>query len=148
MYGLHPSAEVECPPDFRPVMSWKTVVSQVRKLAAGDSAGYGRGYVADKPRRIAVIPVGYADGFRRLPSTPNEALIGGRRLPVVGRECMDQSFVDVSDLPKVTLGDEVVLIGKQGDEHITAEAVATRWKTINYEVGTGLGARLPRVWKD
>jgi Alr-MurF fusion protein len=146
MYGLHPSAEVECPPDIKPVMGWKTVVSQVRLLAVGESAGYGRGYIADRARRIAVIPVGYADGFRRLPATPNQVLINGQQLNVVGRECMDQSFVDVSDLPDVAIGDEVVLIGQQGQARISAEDVADRWKTINYEVCTGLGARLPRIW--
>ena len=95
--------------------------------------------------RIAVIPVGYADGFRRAPSNWGEVLVRGKRAPLVGRVCMDQCMLDVSDIPGVATGDEVVLIGQQGGETLTAEAVAARLGTINYEVVSEILARVPRV---
>jgi alanine racemase len=93
---------------------------------------------------VAVVPAGYADGYRRAPKSANEVLIGGRRAPVRGRVCMDQVIVGVNDVPGVRVGDEVVLLGGQGAERITAEDLARRWGTINYDVVSGIMARVER----
>lgn len=146
LYGLHPSGEVRCPPDFRVALTWKSVVSHVRTLAPGDSLGYGRAFIAERETRVAVVAVGYADGWRRLPPQRNRVLLRGHALPLLGRECMDQCFVDVSRVPAAAPGDEVVLIGRQGDAQISAEDVAQRWGTINYEVTSGLAERVTRIY--
>lgn len=142
MYGLHPSDEVRCPPGFEPALAWKAALAQVKTLPAGHPVSYGNTYVTRQEEKIGVIPVGYADGFRR--GAANEVLIGGKRLPVIGRVCMDQSMVSLSGLPQAAMGDEVVLIGRQGEQAITAEEMARRWGTINYEVTSGIMARVPR----
>jgi len=145
MYGLQPSPQVPLPPDFRPALSFKTQVAQVKVLPPGSFVGYGKGYQTAGVERIAVLPVGYADGFRRAPRHWDEVLIRGRRAPIVGRVSMDQTTVDVSHIPGVRQGDEVVLIGEQGEGRITAEDVAERLGTINYEVVSEILARVPRV---
>src|SRR5262249_32498278 len=145
IYGLHPSAEVRLPPAFSPALAFKTQVAQVKEIPSGEGISYGATYVTTHPTRIAVLPVGYADGFRRAPTNWGEVLVRGRRAPLVGRVCMDQSMVDVTHIPDVRGGDEVVLIGRQGDDELTAEAVAERLGTINYEVVAELLARVPRV---
>jgi alanine racemase len=145
MYGLHPSSQVRCPPDFRPALSFKTQVAQVKSLPPGSHVSYGNTYQTRGEQRIAVIPVGYADGFRRAPRHWGEVLVRGKRAPIIGRVCMDQTIIDVSANPDVRQGDEVVLIGAQEDESITAEEVAERLGTINYEVVSEILARVPRV---
>ena len=145
MYGLHPSSQVRCPPDFRPALAFKTQIAQVKTLPSGSYVSYGNTYRTGGEQRIAVIPVGYADGFRRAPRHWGEVLVRGRRAPIVGRVCMDQTMIDVTAIPDVRQGDEVVLIGEQGGERITAEAVAERLGTINYEVVSEILARVPRV---
>jgi alanine racemase len=144
VYGLDPSPQVRCPPDFRPALSWKTQVAQVKELSPASRVGYGGTYVTQGIQRIAVIPVGYADGFRRSPESWGEVLVRGRRAPLVGRVCMDQTMIDVTNIPGVRQGDEVVLIGQQGEDRITAEEVAARLGTINYEVVSAILARVPR----
>ena len=145
MYGLDPSPEVGCPLGFRPALSFKTTVAQVKELPAGSYISYGRTYRTDHPARIAVIPVGYADGFRRGPAHWGEVLVRGRRAPLVGRVCMDQTMIDVTEIRDAREGDEVVLIGRQGADRITAEDVARRLGTVNYEVISEILARVPRV---
>ena len=145
MYGLHPSPQVRCPPDFRPALSFKTEVAQVKTLAPGSYVSYGNTYQTTDRQCIAVIPVGYADGFRRAPRHWGEVLVRGRRAPIVGRVCMDQTMIDVTAIADVRQGDEVVLIGEQGGESITAEQVAERLGTVNYEVVSEILARVPRV---
>jgi alanine racemase len=145
MYGLHPSADAPCPPDFRPALAFKTQVAQVKTLSPGSYVSYGNAYQTSGEQRIAVIPVGYADGFRRAPRHWGEVLVRGQRAPIVGRVCMDQTMLDVTAIPGVRQGDEVVLIGEQGPERITAEDVAERLGTINYEVVSEILARVPRV---
>jgi alanine racemase len=145
MYGLHPSPQVPCPPDFRPALAFKTQVAQVKTLPDGSYISYGNTYQTTGEQRIAVIPVGYADGFRRAPKHWGEVLVCGMRAPIVGRVCMDQTMIDVTHIPGVRQGDEVVLIGEQGGEQITAEDVAERLGTINYEVVSEILARVPRV---
>ena len=145
LYGLHPSDQVRCPPDFRPALAFKTQVAQVKTLPPGSFVSYGNTYQTEGEQRIAVIPVGYADGFRRAPRHWGEVLVRGQRAPIVGRVCMDQTMIDVTRIPDVRQGDEVVLIGEQGGERITAEDVAERLGTINYEVVSEILARVPRV---
>ena len=145
VYGLDPSPQVRCPADFRPALTWKTQVAQVKELPPDSYVGYGATYRTAGPERIAVIPVGYADGFRRGPQHWGEVLVRGRRAPIVGRVCMDQTMINVTHIPGIRLGDEVVLIGAQGDERISAEEVAGRLGTINYEVVSAILARVPRA---
>ena len=149
VYGLSPSDEVPAPPEMRPVLSWKARIAQVRTLNAGEPISYGNSWRAPGPRTIAVIPVGYADGFPRSPRTWKTVLIGGRELPVVGRICMDHAFVDVTELAasgkQVARDDEVVLLGVQQGASISLEDAAARLKTNNYEVASRLMARLPRI---
>jgi Alr-MurF fusion protein len=144
LYGLHPSAEVTCPADFRPALSLKTQIAQLKHLASGEPVSYGGTWVAPRPSRIGVLPIGYADGFRRAPTNWGDVLVRGRRAPLVGRVCMDMCMVDVTDVPEARVGDEIVLIGSQGGECITAEEVAARLGTINYEVVSQILARVPR----
>ena len=144
VYGLDPSPQVRCPADFRPALAWKTQVAQVKELPAGSAVGYGATYRTAGTERIAVIPVGYADGFRRSPQHWGEVLVRGRRAPIVGRVCMDQTMINVTAIAGVRQGDEVVLIGHQADDRITAEEVAARLGTINYEVVSAILARVPR----
>jgi alanine racemase len=145
MYGLHPSEQVPCPPDFRPALAFKSQVAQVKTLPPGSFVSYGNTYQTVGQQRIAVVPVGYADGFRRAPRHWGRVLVAGKQAPIVGRVCMDQTMIDVSAIPGVRQGDEVVLIGEQGSEKITAEEVAQRLGTINYEVVSEILARVPRV---
>jgi len=145
LYGLAPSEDVALPPGFHPAMTFKTQIAQVKEIPAGEGISYGRTYVTTKPERVAVLPVGYADGFRRGPANWGEVLIRGRRAPIRGRVCMDQTIVSVQHIPEARAGDEVVLIGTQGNERITAEDVAAKLGTINYEVVSALLARVPRL---
>jgi alanine racemase len=145
MYGLDPSSQVPCPADFRPALVFKTQVAQVKALPEGSFVSYGNTYRTTEEQRIAVIPVGYADGFRRAPRHWGHVLVRSRRAPIVGRVCMDQTMIDVTEIPGVRQGDEVVLIGRQGQQWITAEDVAERLGTINYEVVSEILARVPRV---
>jgi alanine racemase len=145
IYGLHPSPDVRLPEGFRAALSFKTQVSQVKMIPAGECISYGCAYVTERPTRIAVLPVGYADGFRRAPQTWGSVLIHGQEAPILGRVCMDQCMIDVTHIPQAREGDEVVLIGRQGDATLTAEQVAARLGTINYEVVSEILARVPRV---
>lgn len=145
IYGLAPSDEVRLPPRFAPALSFKTQVAQVKDIPAGEGISYGATYITTRPMRIAVLPVGYADGFRRAPANWGEVLVRGQRAPLLGRVCMDQCMIDVTDIPAVHMGDEVVLIGQQGTATITAEEVAGRLGTIAYEVVSELLARVPRI---
>ena len=148
MYGLNPFHPASLRPaglTLRPALTWKTTIAQVKTLPPGTPVSYGNRFVCQRETTIAVIPVGYADGFRRAPHTFGEVLVRGRRAPIVGTVCMDQAMIDVSHVPGVRLGDEVVLIGQQGDERITAEDVAARLGTISYEVVSAILPRVPRV---
>ena len=144
IYGLHPSHESRLPGDFRSALEWKAVLSQVKVLPPGRGVSYGHEYITLKSESIGTIPIGYADGFRRVGN--NQVLVGGKKVPVIGRVCMDQVCVQLDEVPGAKEGDEVVMIGTQGDARITAEQVAERWGTINYEVVCGLAARIPRIY--
>jgi alanine racemase len=144
MYGLHPSDQVRLPAEFRPALSWKTVIAQVKQLPAGHPVGYGNTYITAQPEQVAVIPVGYGDGFRRAPHHWGEVLVRGQRAPILGRVSMEKTVISVDAIPGVSIGDEVILVGRQGDEVITAEDVAARLGTSNYEVVCSVLARVPR----
>lgn len=145
IYGLSPSEKTPCPAGFRPALSFKTRVAQVKGVPAGACVSYGCTFVAQRPSMIAVIPVGYGDGFRRSPKNWGEVLVRGRRAPIAGNVCMDMTMLDVTDIPGVKEGDEVVLIGRQGKEQISADDVARHLGTINYEVVTEVLPRVPRM---
>jgi alanine racemase len=155
LYGLWPSREtyVACLErgkpalDLRPVMSWKTRVAQVKDVAEGSYVGYGCTYRATRDSRIAVLPVGYGEGYRRGLSSVAHVLIRGRRAPVRGRVCMNMCMVDVTDIDGVGLEEEVVLLGGQGQERVSAEQLASWSGTISYEVVTQIHPDLPRVVK-
>jgi len=144
MYGLHPSSECPLPPDFRPALAWKSVLSQVKTLPPGKGISYGHEYMTTREERIGTVPVGYADGFRRVPG--NRVLVAGHKVPVVGRVTMDQIMVQLDAVPDAQEGDEVILIGAQGESSITAEEIAGRWGTINYEVTSGIAHRVTRIY--
>ncbi|MDI3472259.1 MAG: alanine racemase [Thermotogaceae bacterium] len=144
-YGLQPSnmKKVE---SIKPVLSWYSVVSFVKEINPGDSISYGRTFIAKNRMKVATIPVGYADGYPRVLSNKGSVLIKGKRCKILGRVCMDQFVVDVSHLKNVKMGDEVVLIGKQGDDEISAEEIAQLSGTINYEIVCGISSRVPRIY--
>lgn len=145
LYGLLPSAEVE-DPGLRSVLSWKARIDFLKEVPAGTAISYGATYVTDRKSKIATIPLGYADGYSRLLSNKGYVLINGNRAPIRGRVCMDSFMVDVTDIPGVTVGDEVVLIGKQGNEVITVTEMAEMIGTINYEVLCNISNRVPRKY--
>jgi len=144
MYGLHASSDCPLPPEFQPALTWKSVISRLETFPPGRGISYGHEYITSQNERIGTVPVGYADGFRRV--TGNYVLVGGRKVPVVGRVTMDQIMVQLDAVPDASEGDEVVLIGEQDGNRITAEEVASRWGTINYEVTSGISHRVPRVY--
>ena len=146
-YGMYPSDEVD--PgllNIRPALQWLSRVTHVKTLPAGREISYGGTYVTTRETRVATVPVGYADGYRRCLSGNFYVLIRGKKAPILGRVCMDQMMVDVTDIPDVTLNDRVVLVGKSGDEEITMEQLAAAMDTINYEVVCGISRRVPRVY--
>lgn len=145
MHGLQPSAHCKLPEEFIPALSWKTTIAQVKRFPSGSYIGYGKTYRTVGVEKIAVIPVGYADGFRRAPKNWGHVLVHGQEAPIVGRISMDQTTINVTDIEDVKIGDEVVLIGKQGKARITAEEAAERLGTINYELVSTILARVPRV---
>lgn len=131
---------------LRPVLSWKTRVLTVKEVAAGESIGYMGTFVAQTRSRIAVLPVGYADGYPRLLSNRARVIVGGEYAPVVGRVSMDLTIVDVSHIPGVAVGDEVVLIGTSGPKSVDAVELAKWCETVPYEILCGLSQRVPRVY--
>ncbi len=149
VYGLWPSTDLQKKYDdkinFKPVLSWKTKVAQVKTLPKGHTVGYGLTYKTKKETKIAIIPQGYADGFGRGFSNKGEVLIGGTKCRVVGRVSMNMFAVDVSHLKNLKVEDEVVILGKQGKEIISAEEMAKTLETINYEITARISALLPRI---
>jgi alanine racemase len=135
LYGLYPSEDVQKTVKLTPAYSFKTRIVFLKELLQGKDIGYGRTYTTKKKRTVvASLPVGYADGYNRLLSNKGEVLVKGKRFPIIGRICMDQCIIDVTDLSQVKIGDEVVLWGKQGHEEITIEEIAGKIGTINYEI--------------
>lgn len=145
-YGIHPSPETTTKAMLAPVMSFKTRVLLMKDFPANAGIGYGSTFITSKPTRIATIPVGYGDGYGMPFSNQGEVLIRGQRVPVVGRVSMDMCTLDVSHFPGVQIGDEVVMLGRQGEEEITANELAAKIGTISYEIICALGKRAPRVF--
>ncbi len=146
-YGLLPSDECEGRIDVKPLMTIKTSVALVKHIKAGTQVSYGRTYTADKDRVIATLPIGYADGYNRLLSSKARMLVKGHYAPVIGRVCMDQLMIDVTDIPGVKIGDEVVVVGRQGENEVSMEELAGIIGTINYELPCVITKRVPRVYK-
>ena len=144
LFGLPPSNFVKLPEGIKPALSWKTRLISVKMLPPGHGVSYGFKYITSKEERIGVIAAGYGDGLRRVDG--NQVLIRGKRVNVVGNVCMDQCMVQLDNLPEAQIGDEVVIIGEQNGAAISANDVAQRWRTINYEVICGLASRMPRYY--
>lgn len=146
-YGLYPSNEVS--PDLlplKPALSWYSRVSHVKTLPAGRQISYGGTYVTEAPTRVATIPVGYADGYRRALSSNFYVLIHGKKAPILGRVCMDQLMVDVTDIPETAVNDTVTLIGTDGAHTITMEEIAEAAGSFNYEFTCGISRRVCRLY--
>jgi alanine racemase len=144
VYGLHPSNQALLPEGFSPALSLKSRIVSIKTIPPGQGISYNYRYFTSGYERIGVCSAGYADGIRR--RLGNVALVEGKRVHVVGAVCMDQSMVQLDDVPEARIGSEVVWIGRQGNEQISAEDVAREWGTVNYEVVTGLDARVPRIY--
>ena len=148
IYGLYPSPLLKNNKiQIKPVLKWKAKIIYLKTVSAGCSVSYGANFITNKETKIATIPLGYADGFSRSFSNKGEVLIKGKRAPVIGTVCMDQFMVDVSGIENVDTGDEVVLIGSQGNKEITADELAQKINTINYEIVCGISERIPRFFK-
>jgi alanine racemase len=145
-YGIYPSPETRDRASLAPVMSFKTRVVLVKEFPEGYGIGYGRTFITRRPTRIATIPVGYGDGFGWLLGNQGEALLRGERVPIAGRISMDMCTLDVSRIPGCAVGDEIVLMGEQDGERITADEIAAKTRSISYEILCALGKRAPRVF--
>lgn len=145
LYGLKPDRTNALPAGIEPVLSWKCRVAQVKTVHTGDTVGYARTWRADEERRVATLTVGYADGYSRALSNRGYVLLHGRRAPILGRVCMDQTMVDVTGIAETRMGDTAVLLGRDGQEVLTADDMAARIDTIGYEIVTDISPRVPRV---
>ena len=146
LYGMTPSDAVMHPENLKPVLSLRAVISHIKEIEAGSDVSYGRTYTAERKMRIATIPVGYADGYPRDLSGKGNVLVHGVRCPIIGRICMDQCMIDVTDVPEAKMGDTVTMIGRDGSEEIRAEELAELLNTIHYEVVCGISKRVTRVY--
>ena len=146
IYGLLPSAELNEEADLKPLLSFKTKIVQLRNLPADSAVSYGSTYKTDSREKLAVLPVGYKDGYPRLLSNQGEVLIRGQRAPIRGRVCMGQTIVSVDHIENVKVGDEVVLIGSQGAEEIKASEIAELCGTINYEIVCNLDRNIEKIY--
>lgn len=146
MYGQKPDERFPVPEGIRPIFSLRSVVSQLKTIRAGDTVSYGRTFTAARETRLALIPCGYADGFNRRLSNNWSVLINGKPAPVCGRICMDQTLVDVTDIPDVKLGDEVVVYSDELEGGCSVTEAAKRIGTISYELLCAVGTRVPRIY--
>ena len=145
LYGSSPSEHIDNR-DLTPALTWKCRIVQVRDVPAGTGISYGHDFVTERPSRIATVSVGYADGYPRILTNRSQVLISGRRAPVVGRVTMDMIMADITGDTEAAPGDEVVLLGRQGDEVVSAEELASLAGTINYEIYCGISQRVPRFY--
>ena len=147
MYGLMPSEDIQNKSIIlQPALEWKSHIIFVKDIEEGTGVSYGNTFVADKPMKIATIPIGYGDGYSRALSNKGYVLIRGKKAPILGRVCMDQFMVDVTDIDDVCIDDEVTLIGKDGKYEITAQEVGTMAGSFNYEVVCDISKRIPRIY--
>ncbi|KKP38204.1 MAG: alanine racemase, alanine racemase [Candidatus Peregrinibacteria bacterium GW2011_GWF2_33_10] len=144
-YGLWPSQEVFKTINLKPVMTWKTIISQIREIPENEYIGYGCTYKTTRKTKMAVLPIGYYDGYDRKLSNKGCVLIKGKRAKILGRICMNVTMVDITDIKNVKLEDEAVLLGKQGTDEIPAEEMASWANTINYEITTRINERIRRI---
>ena len=147
LYGMYPKKSFARRLDLEPVLSLKTRIVFLKKTPAGRSVSYGRTYITQRPTIIATLPIGYADGYGRILSNKAKVLVRGERAPVVGKVTMDQTMIDVGHIEGVALGDEVVLIGRQGGAEIRCEELARLAGTIPYEIVCSISSRVPRIYK-
>ncbi len=148
MYGLYPSDEVDKSKiSLRPAMSIKSSVVHLKTIKCGDSVSYGRKFTAKGDTVVATVPVGYADGYPRQVSNKSRVIINGEYAPVIGNVCMDQMMVDVTGIEKVAIGDDVILVGQDGEKKVAVEEIASLAGTINYEIVCGIGKRVPRIYR-
>jgi len=145
LYGLMPNTAKALPFELSPVMTLRATISMIKTVEPGTQVSYGRTYTAQRPTRLATITCGYADGYPRALSNKGYVLINGKRANITGRICMDQFMCDVTDIDDVRVGDYAVLIGKSGEEMITADDIADMTGTIGYEIVCGISSRVPRV---
>ena len=146
-YGMYPSDAVDPSLlELKPALSWLSRVTHVKTLPAGRQISYGGTFTTTRPTVVATIPVGYADGYRRSLSGKFHVLIRGQKAQILGRICMDQMMVDVTSIPNVDVGDQVVLVGRDGDEEITMEQIAAAADSFNYEFVSGISRRVPRIY--
>lgn len=146
-YGLYPSADVDRGRvNLEPVMEWKSRIIQIKKVPAGFGVSYGITYETPQPTTLATVAVGYADGLSRGLSSRGQMLVGGQRVPVVGRICMDLTLLDVGEVSDVSVGDEVVILGRQGAEVLSTDEMASTLDTINYEIVSTITSRVPRIY--
>ena len=146
MYGQKPDASLTMPFELKPVMSLKSVVSHIKTIRKGDSVSYGRTFIAERDTVVATVPIGYADGYHRTLSNKADMLVRGKRARIIGRVCMDQVMLDITDIPNVKVGDTVTVFGKDGNEEITLDELAKISDTISYELLCAVGMRVPRVY--
>ncbi|MCB0090518.1 MAG: alanine racemase [Caldilineaceae bacterium] len=151
LYGLHPDPEeTRLPASFQPALQWKAQIAHLLHIQPGDSVSYGQEFVAKQPMTVAVMPVGYADGFPRTAHNWQNVLIAGQAAPIIGRICMDQTMVNVTHIVmnsgSLTQGDEIVLIGRQGTAEISVDEIAKRLQTNNYDVVSRILSRTPRIF--
>lgn len=146
LYGLYSSEEIPRTTGIKPVMNFKTRVIHIKDMEKGDVVGYGSSYTVAGPTRVATLPVGYNDGYSRSFSNAGKVIVRGVKVPIVGRVCMDQCFVDVTNIKEISVGDEVVLYGSQGQETISMESIARQLNTIPYEVTCSISNRVPRIY--
>lgn len=146
LYGYDPAPGTQRSVALKPVMTWKTQIVHIKDLNPGDTISYGRTFTAEQPMRIATLPVGYGDGYKRCLSNKACVLIRGQRAPITGTVCMDQIMCDVTHIQDATIGDEVILLGTQGNDCISADDIADWAGTISYEVLLSVSPRVPRVY--
>jgi alanine racemase len=146
LYGYHTLPSTVETPDLRPVLSLKTRIAQLRTIQPGETVSYNRTFTARRPTRIAVLPIGYANGLSRQLSNRGAVLIRGQRAPIAGLVCMDMVMVDVTEIPGTAVGDETILIGRQGNDEITASEIAKWTDTIPYEVLCAINPKIPRLY--
>jgi len=146
IYGMYPSDAMRSLMHLEQVITFTTKIAQIKEHPPGRCISYSRRFVTCRPCRIATLPVGYNDGYPRFQSNVGEVLVRGRRCPVVGTVCMDATMIDVTDIPEARVGDEVVLIGRLGDEEILPDEVAANGNTINYEIACKISPRVTRIF--